>query len=69
MMKKNGLFHLIPSDVWKVDWNVNIQPVGNAGHTIKYLSYYVFKVAISDHRIVNVEDRKVTFSHFFLLWL
>ncbi|CAN2047800.1 hypothetical protein GMMP13_450013 [Candidatus Magnetomoraceae bacterium gMMP-13] len=61
MMKKNGLFHLIPSDVWKVDWNVNIQPVGEAKQTIKYLSYYVFKVAISDHRIVNVEDRKVTF--------
>jgi len=63
LMKKNGLFHLIPPEVWKIDWNVNIQPVGGAEAIIKYLSFYVFKVAISDHRIVNVENRKVTFSY------
>ena len=63
LMIEKGLFEQIPSDVWKKDWNVNIQAVGDSGQTIKYLSRYVFQVAISDHRIVKVEDGNVTFRY------
>ena len=62
-MIKKGLFDRIPADVWKIDWNVNIQAVGAAEHSVRYLAPYVFKVAISDHRIVSIEDRKVTISY------
>lgn len=39
-----------------------IQPIGAAEQSIRYLSHYVFEVAISDHRIVDAADGTVTFS-------
>jgi len=62
-MKENGLYDQIPSNVWEQDWNVNSQPVGTSESSIKYLAHYVFKVAISDHRIVRVKDRDVCFRY------
>ena len=41
----------------------NIQAVGTGEQSIKYLSPYVFKVAISNHRIVKVENRRVYFRY------
>jgi len=62
MMKEKGLFDNIPSDVWKIDWNVNIQATHGID-AIGYLSQYVFKVAISDHRISRVMDDKITIRY------
>lgn len=62
-MKKAGLFEQIPSSVWQKEWNVNCQAVGEAEASIKYLAPYVFRVAISDSRIVKEEDRKVFFRY------
>ncbi len=63
LMIKKGLLDQIPSEVWNMNWNVNVQAVGNAENTIKYLSRYVFQVAISDYRIVKVEDGRVTIKY------
>jgi hypothetical protein len=63
LMKNRDLFHLIPSEVWEREWNVNIQSVGSGRNTIKYLARYVFKVAISDHRIIRVQNRRVYFKY------
>jgi len=62
-MKDAGLLSEIPTEVWKQGWNVNVQATGSAEQSIKYLAHYVFKVAISDYRIVKVEDGKVTFKY------
>lgn len=62
-MKKAGLFSSIPSEVWKLEWNINCQAIGSSEQCLKYLAPYVFKVAISDSRIVKVEDRKVFFRY------
>ena len=62
-MNKAQLLGSIPDEVWGLDWNVNCQAVGNSEHSIKYLSRYVFKVAISNSRIIKVEDRKVFFKY------
>jgi hypothetical protein len=62
-MEKLGLLPEIDPAVWKIDWNVNCQPVGDAEASLKYLAPYVFRVAISDSRIVGVEGRNVTFSY------
>ena len=62
-MKKTELFQTIPSAVWTQEWNVNCQAVGSSQRSIKYLAPYVFKVAISDHRIVDVQDRNVFFRY------
>ena len=51
----------IPSAVWELDWNVNCQAVGSGQTTLKYLARYVFKVAISDSRIVRFEGTQVWF--------
>lgn len=58
-MEKAGLLSQIPASVWKIDWNVNSQAIGSSRNSIKYLAPYIFKVAISDNRIVKVEDRSV----------
>jgi len=62
-MKKADLFSQIPKAVWSAHWNVNIEAVGAGENTLRYLSFYVFKVAITDSRIVKLEDRKVTFRY------
>ena len=63
LIKKAGLLHKIPSEVWNLDWNVNSQAVGSSEASIKYLAPYVFRVAISNNRIVKVEDHKVFFRY------
>jgi hypothetical protein len=54
-MHRAGFLAQIPAEAWQQDWNVNCQAVPNAEASIRYLAPYVFKVAISDHRIVKVE--------------
>ena len=62
-MSKSGLDSHIPQEVWDQDWVVNCQAVGSAAHSVKYLAPYVFKVAISNSRIIKVEDHKVFFKY------
>ena len=62
-MAKAGLLSEIPAEVWRLEWNVNSQAVGSAEASIKYLTPYVFRVAISNSRIVKVEGGKV-FVHY-----
>jgi len=62
-MKKAGLLDQVPSEAWNKKWNVNCQAVGEAEASVKYLAPYVFRVAISDSRMVKVEDGKVFFRY------
>ncbi|MGH7383475.1 MAG: IS91 family transposase, partial [Candidatus Methylomirabilales bacterium] len=63
LMHTAGLLDQIPSETWQQDWNVNCQAVPSAEASIAYLAPYVFKVAISDHRILKIEDGRVSFSY------
>jgi hypothetical protein len=58
-MKEANLFDQIPSEIWQLDWNVNSQAVGSSEASLKYLAPYIFKVAISNSRILKVENRTV----------
>jgi hypothetical protein len=60
---KAGLLGLIPPEVWQTDWNVNCQAAEAGEHSLRYLAPYVFKVAISNRRIVKVENRTVFFRY------
>jgi len=62
-IKDSGLYSQVDSDVWNQDWIVNCQAVGAGQHSLKYLAPYVFKVAISNSRIVKVENRLVFFKY------
>lgn len=59
LIKQAQRFDQIPADVWQIAWNVNCQAVSSSEATLKYLAPYVFKVAISNSRIVGVHGRTV----------
>lgn len=58
-----GFVDEIDPQVWKIDWNVNCQAVGDGGLSLEYLSRYVFKVGISEGRIVAADESKVVFRY------
>jgi hypothetical protein len=58
-----SLFHLLDQQVWRKDWVVHSQPVGSGEAAFKYLAPYIFRVAISNRRILALEDGQVTFSY------
>jgi hypothetical protein len=62
-MKKAKLASKICPDVWRQAWVVNCQAVGTGANSVKYLAPYVFKVAISNSRIVKLEDGEVFFKY------
>jgi hypothetical protein len=61
--KKIGLLDQVNPAVWKKPFNVNCQAMDNPSYSIKYLAPYVFKVAISNSRIIKVQDGKVWFRY------
>jgi hypothetical protein len=62
-MTKAGLLESIDSQVWTIPWNVHSQATSHGHSALTYLAPYVFKVAISNRRIVSLQDRTVTFTY------
>ena len=62
-LARDGLLAEVDSAVWRQDWVVHSQAVGDGRASLKYLAPYVFRVAISDRRIVSCDDGSVTFSY------
>ncbi len=62
-MQQAKLLKHIDPQVWTIPWNVHSQANPNAHSAFKYLAPYVFKVAISNRRIVSLKDRIVTFTY------
>jgi hypothetical protein len=55
-------FARLLSPLYKKEWVVNIQaPFGKPEKILEYLSRYVFRIAITDRRILEVKDGKVLF--------
>jgi hypothetical protein len=59
----HGLLGEIPGEVWSTEWNVNCQPAGDGLGALQYLAPYVFKVAISERRILGVDEDHVRFRY------
>lgn len=62
-LRAAGLAHAVDSEVWNKRWEVDVQPVGDGRAVLKYLAPYVFRVAISDKRIVTSDESSVTFRY------
>lgn len=62
-MRTAGLYDQIPPQAWYGKWVVDIEPVGDGRATLKYLAPYVFRVAISDKRIVTCDEQSVRFRY------
>jgi ribosomal protein L37AE/L43A len=63
LLKKTELFDQVDPRVWGKEWVVHSEPVGSGEAAFKYLAPYVFRVAISNSRIVKLEDGRVTFKY------
>jgi hypothetical protein len=63
LMRRTELWERIDPAVWRRDWVVNSQAVGDGRASLRYLAPYVFRVAISNHRIVSCDNGRVTFSY------
>jgi len=62
-LKKTDLLPLVDEHVWKKDWVVHCQPVGSGAQAFRYLAPYIFRVALSNNRILKLEEGKVTFQY------
>ena len=61
-LRKTEFFSDIASSVWHQEWVVHSQSVGNGLTALKYLAPYVFRIAISNRRILKLKDGLVTFE-------
>jgi hypothetical protein len=57
------LFAQVPSETWTTQWVVHCQPVGDGRTALKYLAPYVYRVALSNRRLVSLQDGQVTFRY------
>ena len=62
-LRQTALWAEIPAAAWQQPWVVDCRPVGTAQAALKYLAPYIFRVALSNNRIVRVADDQVTFRY------
>lgn len=64
-LRKQNQWPMFYNDVqqaWKTKWVVHCEPsLASAEHVVKYLGQYTHRVAITNQRILNIADGKVTF--------
>jgi hypothetical protein len=58
-----GLIDEVSSAVWHKDWVTHSKPVGKGEGALKYLAPYIFRVAISNRRILRADNGQVTFRY------
>lgn len=69
LLRKSPLFSQISDKVWSRDWVVHCLPVGDGQTALKYLAPYIYRVALSNRRLVQVvhkgslETSQVTFQY------
>ena len=57
-------FKRLIQELWKPNWVVySKEPFAGPDHVLEYLGRYTHKVAISNHRILNIENGMVTFKY------
>jgi hypothetical protein len=59
LLKENGW--QVNPQVWRKDWGVHIQPSGSGANALKYLGAYVTRTAITNARMIKVDEHSVTF--------
>ena len=62
-LQRAGLLTEVPSAVWTTPWVVHAQPAGNGARVLDYLARYLFRVAISNSRLEQIDDDQVTFRY------
>lgn len=57
------LYQSVDPAIWLASWVVHIQGVGKGEAALKYLAQYIFRPAISNKRLVSMEDGQVSFRY------
>ena len=69
LLRRSPIFSSIPAKVWSQEWVVHCLPVGNGQAALKYLAPYIYRVAISNRRLLaftdngSMEKSQVTFEY------
>jgi hypothetical protein len=56
LLQKTPLFTQISPKVWQQDWVVHCKAVGNGQTALRYLAPYIYRVALSNRRLVRMEN-------------
>jgi hypothetical protein len=56
-------FAQVPPDTWTKTWNVNGEAVGDGRRSLKSLAASISRVALSNRRLVSMQDGKVPFRY------
>ena len=62
LKKERELYAQVPENVWRMQWVADVEPVGTGHGAVKYLAPYIFRIAISNKRIIRFENGRVTFK-------
>ena len=62
-LQQLGWARQVPAATWSTAWVVDCRPVGTGEAALTYLAPYVFRVALSNKRIVGVANDQVTFRY------
>ena len=57
------LFAALPHKTWSAAWVVHSEPVGSGEQALRYLSRYLYRVAIANSAILNADDHTVRFRY------
>jgi hypothetical protein len=57
------LFASAPPQTWQKTWVVHFKPVGDGRTALKYLTPYISRVALSNRRLVSMENSEIIFSY------
>ena len=62
-LRQTACYQQVPRATWQQAWVVDCRAVGSGAAALKYLAPYIFRVALSNNRIVSVHDDHVTFRY------
>jgi hypothetical protein len=61
-LQQAALLSDVPAAAWTTPWVVHAQPAGDGARVLDYLARYLFRVAITNSRIEQIDDQ-VTFRY------
>ena len=62
-LTKAGVASDIDPTVWTRRWTVHVEQVGSGEHATRYLSRYIYRVALSNHALERFAHGRVTFRY------
>jgi hypothetical protein len=62
-LRDSDCYARIPARVWQQEWVVHCEGVGSGLNALQYLAPYIFRVALSNNRLLKLENDRVTFRY------